>query len=50
MAKSRMILSERLARPPDVDLAKIDATTDNDISRHMREDGYDPDEPLNDPP
>jgi putative transcriptional regulator len=29
-------------------LPKIDATTEDDIQRHMREDGYDPDEPLND--
>jgi putative transcriptional regulator len=48
MAKSRMTLAEILASPPDVDLAKIDATTEDDIGRHMREDGYDPDEPLSD--
>jgi putative transcriptional regulator len=48
MAKSRMTLAEILASAPDVDLAKIDATTEDDIRRHMQEDGYDPDEPLND--
>jgi putative transcriptional regulator len=48
MAKSRMTLAEILAAPPDVDLAKIDATTEDDIRRHMREDGYDPDERLDD--
>jgi putative transcriptional regulator len=48
MAKSPMTLAEILATKPDVDLAKIDATTEDDIRRHMRQDGYDPDEPLND--
>ena len=30
----------------DVDLARIDATTEQDIRHQMREDGYDPDEPI----
>ena len=32
-----------MARKPDVDLARVDATTEADIRRHMREEGYDPD-------
>lgn len=48
MAKSPMTLAEILASPADVDLAKIDATTEDEIRRHMQEDGYDPDEALND--
>jgi putative transcriptional regulator len=39
-------LEDLLARPANVDLARIDATTDADIARHMREDGYDPDEDI----
>ena len=35
-----------MARKPDVDLARIDATTEADIRRHMREEGYDPDEDI----
>jgi putative transcriptional regulator len=46
MAKSGMTLAEILAGNPDVDLAKIDATTEDDIRRHMIEDGYDPDETV----
>ena len=41
MAKQRMTLSAVMARKPDADLAKIDATTEEDIRRHMREEGYD---------
>jgi putative transcriptional regulator len=48
MAKSRMTLAEIVATAPDVDLAKIDATTEQDIRRHMREDGYDPGEAIRD--
>jgi putative transcriptional regulator len=48
MAKSRMTLAEILASKPDVDLVKIDATTEQDIHRHMREEGYDPDEAIRD--
>jgi hypothetical protein len=29
-----------------VDQAKLDATTENDIRRHMIEDGFDPDNPF----
>jgi hypothetical protein len=39
-----MILAQTMATSPDVDLAKIDGTTEQDIRRQMREDGYDPDE------
>jgi putative transcriptional regulator len=48
MAKSRMTLAEIMAVAPDVDLARIDATTEQDIGRHMREEGYDPDETVRD--
>ncbi len=44
MPKSAMTLSAIMAQKPDVDLARIDATTEDDIRRHMREDGYDPNE------
>jgi putative transcriptional regulator len=46
MAKSRMTLAEALAAPPRVDFAKVDATTEADIRRHMLEDGYNPDEDV----
>ncbi len=46
MAKSAMTLAAIMALEPDVNLAKVDATTEEDIRRHMREDGYDPDEPV----
>jgi putative transcriptional regulator len=46
VAKSRMSLAEILAAKPDVDLAKIDATTEEDVHRHMREEGYDPAEAI----
>jgi putative transcriptional regulator len=48
MAKSGMTPAKIMAAAPDVDLARIDATTDEDSRRHMREDGYDPDETLRD--
>ena len=48
MAKPRMTLAEVAAATPDVDLVRIDATTEADIRRHMREDGYDPDEDIRD--
>ena len=41
-------MKEIMARKPDVDVAKIDATTEQDIRRHMREEGYDPDEAVRD--
>jgi len=46
MARRGKTLTELMAVEPDVDLAKIDATTEADIGRHMREDGYDPEETL----
>ncbi|MFL5281282.1 MAG: helix-turn-helix domain-containing protein [Rhodopila sp.] len=48
MARTGMTLAEILASKPDVDLAKIDATTDDDIHQHMHEDGYDPDQAVRD--
>jgi putative transcriptional regulator len=48
MAKSSMTLAEILARKPDVDFAKIDATTEQEIHRHMRQEGYDRDEAVKD--
>lgn len=48
MAKPTMTLAEIMARKPNVDLAKVDATTEEDIRRHMREEGYDPDEEVRD--
>jgi putative transcriptional regulator len=35
-----------MTRDPDIDLVKIEATTEEDIRRHMREEGYDPDEAI----
>ncbi len=46
MAKSGLTLEEIMAREPDVDLAMVDATTEEDIRRHMRDDGYDPEEEI----
>ncbi len=46
MAKQRMTLADILSSKPDVDLAKIDATSEADIRRHMQEEGYEPDEAL----
>jgi putative transcriptional regulator len=43
-----MTLKAIMARKPDVDLARIDAITEADIRRHMREEGYDPDEAMRD--
>lgn len=43
---ARYTLEEIEALPRDVDQAKIDATTEEDIRRHMIEDGQDPDEDL----
>jgi putative transcriptional regulator len=48
MAKQRMTLSAIMARKPDVDLARNDATAEEDIRRHMREEGHDPDEAIRD--
>lgn len=46
MAKKAMTLAAIMALEPDVDLAKVDATTEDDIRRYMAEDGYDPDEEI----
>lgn len=46
MAIVRKTLSEILASEPDVDYAILDATTEEDIRRHMIEDGEDPDRPV----
>ncbi len=48
MARSGMTLTEIMAATPDVDFARIDATTEDNIRRHMQEEGYDPDEALRD--
>ncbi|MBD0271992.1 MAG: helix-turn-helix domain-containing protein [Acetobacteraceae bacterium] len=49
MAKTvRMTLGQALARESTVDRAKLDATTEEDIRRHMAEDGYDHDEDIRD--
>lgn len=39
-------LESILAGAPDVDQARLDATTEEDIRQHAREDGEDPDAPL----
>jgi putative transcriptional regulator len=41
-----MTLEALRTHKPEIDLARIDATTEADIARHMREEGYDPDEPI----
>jgi putative transcriptional regulator len=41
-----MTMAEILATPSKRDRAKIDATTEADIRRHMIEDGEDPNAPL----
>ena len=46
MAITRMTLDEIKARPSKRDRAKIKATTEEDIRRHMIEDGEDPDAEL----
>ena len=43
---TRRTLSEIRAARPQVDRARLDATTEADIRRHMIEDGQDPDEEL----
>lgn len=40
---ARMTLDEALARPLAIDRAKLEATSEEDIRRHMIEDGEDPD-------
>ncbi|MER2267963.1 helix-turn-helix domain-containing protein [Methylobacterium oxalidis] len=39
---ARMSLEEALARTPDIDRAKVEAATDEEILQHAREDGDDP--------
>lgn len=46
MAITRMTLEEIKARRPKIDRAAIEATTEEDIRRHMIEDGEDPDAEL----
>ena len=46
MAITRMTLDEIKARPSKRDCARIKATTEEDIRRHMIEDGEDPDAEL----
>jgi putative transcriptional regulator len=46
MAGQKMTLAGIIAQKPDVDFARIDATTETDIRRHMREEGSDPDEDI----
>ena len=41
-----MTLEQILANPPKVDEAKLAATSEADIRRHMIEDGQDPDEEI----
>jgi putative transcriptional regulator len=48
MAIIRKSLKEILASKPDVDEAKLAATTEEDIRRHAIEDGEHPDAPLGD--
>lgn len=43
MAIVRKTLKEIMASGPDVDWKKVDATTEEDVRRHMIEDGEDPD-------
>jgi putative transcriptional regulator len=46
MARQPMTLADIRAHRPDIDRAKIAATTDDDIRRHQIEDGENPDAPL----
>ncbi len=46
MARKPMTLEEIRATHPTMDLAKIAATTEENIRRHQIEDGEDPDAPL----
>lgn len=46
MALKSMTLDEILASSPNVDRAKVLATTEQDIRRHQIEDGEDPDAPV----
>lgn len=46
MATVRMTFDEIRRRKPAIDHARMDATTESDIRRHMVEDGEDPDAEL----
>ena len=48
MAITRMTTEQIRALRPRVDRTKLDATTEEDIRRHMIEDGQDPDEEIRD--
>jgi len=43
---ARMTLDQIMATTPDIDRARLEATSEADIHRHMQEDGEDPDAPL----
>jgi putative transcriptional regulator len=43
---ARMTLDQIKGRPSRMDHARVDATTEADIERYMREDGEDPSAPL----
>lgn len=43
---ARITLDEIMAKPAKIDRTITDATTEEDIRRHMIEDGEDPDAPL----
>jgi putative transcriptional regulator len=43
---TRVTLEELRKRKPQVDYAKLDATTEEDIRRYQIEEGYDPDAPI----
>lgn len=46
MAEKRMSLAAAMAVKPSIDRAKMAATTEADIARHMVEDGEDPAAPV----
>jgi len=48
MVTSKMMLNAIKARPSKRNRSKIEATTEDDIRRHMIEDGENPDEALSD--
>ncbi len=43
---TRVTLEQLRKRKPQVDYAKLDATTEEDIRSYQIEDGYDPDSPV----
>ena len=46
MARTGMTFAEIKASPRDLDYARLDATTEEDIRRYQIADGEDPDAPL----